>query len=134
MVEATADQWHASPAIRYMCRGVENMPITLAGLTLPNTARLNLVHTSKTANAGDLVSFADISGKSGLLRQVTTPPPPAAAAAAHAHVLFTRHTHFTLFLDYIDVLVYSVDLTPHVFLFLPVSFRPRVSLRHFVAL
>mmetsp|Transcript_4922 Transcript_4922/g.12749 ORF Transcript_4922/g.12749 Transcript_4922/m.12749 type:complete len:212 (+) Transcript_4922:585-1220(+) len=53
----------------YMCRGVENMPITMAGLTLPNTARLQLVHTRETVQAGSLVTFANIGGKAGLLRQ-----------------------------------------------------------------
>lgn len=55
---------------RYMCRGVENLPITMAGLTLPTTTRLELVHTRQTVTAGSLVNWANISGKSGLLRQL----------------------------------------------------------------
>lgn len=54
---------------RYMCRGVENLPIVIAGLPLPPSTRLNLVRTSTTVRAGELVMLANVSGKAGLLRQ-----------------------------------------------------------------
>jgi hypothetical protein len=53
-----------------MCRGVENLPITMAGLTLPTSTRLNLVHTQETIESGSLSTWVNVTGKSGLLRQL----------------------------------------------------------------
>ena len=53
----------------YMCRGVENLPIVMAGLTLPPSTRLQLVHTQTTVAPGSLVIFTNTSGKAGLMRQ-----------------------------------------------------------------
>ena len=52
-----------------MCRGVENLPIVAAGLTLPPSTRLHLQHTKKTVQAGTLIKFASVAGKAGLMRQ-----------------------------------------------------------------
>ena len=46
------------------------MPIVVSGLELPTTSRLQLVRTTDTITAGDLVTFANISGTNGLMRQL----------------------------------------------------------------
>lgn len=54
----------------YMCRGVENLPIVVAGLTLPPSTRLQLQRTTETVRAGSLVKWGQVEGKAGLLRQL----------------------------------------------------------------
>ena len=55
----------------YMCRGLENAPLVFSGLTFPPNTRLA---TQRTTNAsvtpGTLVSFADVSGTHGIVRQI----------------------------------------------------------------
>lgn len=53
-----------------MCRGVENLPIVVAGLTLPPSTRLQLQHTTETVRAGSLVKWGHVEGKAGLMRQL----------------------------------------------------------------
>ena len=53
-----------------MCRGVENLPIVVAGLTLPPSTRLQLQRTTQTVRAGTLVKWGQVEGKAGLLRQL----------------------------------------------------------------
>jgi hypothetical protein len=54
----------------YMCRGVENLPIVVAGLTLPASTRLQLQRTTETVRAGSLVKWGTVESKAGLLRQL----------------------------------------------------------------
>jgi hypothetical protein len=54
----------------YMVRGMENAPLGVSGLELPNHARLKVNRTTKTVPANSLVTFADVTGSSGLLHQV----------------------------------------------------------------
>lgn len=58
-----------SSAFWYMCRGVENMPLVVAGLQLPPSARLSLQRTTTTVVPGTLITFANATGTAGLLRQ-----------------------------------------------------------------
>lgn len=54
----------------YMCRGVENGPLTAAGVPLPPTARLVTTRTQATVAEGTLVTWASVNGRAGLLRQL----------------------------------------------------------------
>jgi hypothetical protein len=58
-----------SSSFWYMCRGVENMPLVVAGLQLPPSARLSLQRTTATVTPGTLIAFANATGSAGLLRQ-----------------------------------------------------------------
>ena len=54
-----------------MVRGMENGPLTVSGMALPSTARLNLQHTElPDTKVGTLVTWANISGSAGLLHQL----------------------------------------------------------------
>jgi hypothetical protein len=68
-IRITLTDPHMSSPFWYMCRGAENLPLVVSGLTLPTTARLQLIHTQRNVKAGSLVTFANVTGKSGLLRQ-----------------------------------------------------------------
>lgn len=55
----------------YMCRGFENGALQLAGMALPSTTRLRLVRTTEPAVPhGSLVTFANLTGASGMLHQL----------------------------------------------------------------
>eukprot|EP00756_Hemistasia_phaeocysticola_P049432 Hpha_TRINITY_DN23905_c0_g1::TRINITY_DN23905_c0_g1_i1::g.137841::m.137841 len=60
-----------SHTIWYMIRGMENAPLTVSGLDLPPSARLNMAHTKVDAVVDTLIGLVNTSGKSGMLRQVT---------------------------------------------------------------
>lgn len=53
----------------YSCRGVENLPLVVAGLQLPASARLSLQRTTATVAPGTLITFANVTGSAGVLRQ-----------------------------------------------------------------
>lgn len=54
----------------YMVRGMENAPLVAAGLDLPTSTRLRLLHVHETVPANGVVTLANVSGTRGLLRQV----------------------------------------------------------------
>eukprot|EP00040_Diaphanoeca_grandis_P012242 m.62236 g.62236 ORF g.62236 m.62236 type:complete len:371 (-) comp23117_c0_seq1:77-1189(-) len=56
-------------AFWYMCRGVENLPMVAAGISMPPSTRLKLTRTTKTVMVGEVINFANVSNKSGLMRQ-----------------------------------------------------------------
>jgi len=62
-VKITLTNPESSGKFWFSCRGVENAPLVISGLTVPVTARLRLVHTQSTVRTGALVTFANVSGK-----------------------------------------------------------------------
>lgn len=54
----------------FMVRGVENGPLVVAGVPLPLTARLVTTRTQATVAEGTLVTWASVTGRAGMLRQL----------------------------------------------------------------
>lgn len=57
----------ASDVIYMIVRGAENLPITIGGVTLPTTARMNLQITNATFSPLDYVTLVDVPTGNGLV-------------------------------------------------------------------
>ena len=77
-----------SSSFWYMCRGVENMPLVVAGLQLPPSARLSLQRTTATVKPGTLITFANATGTAGLLRQFNLVVNSSSYGACEIHTVY----------------------------------------------